>query len=177
MIICCYFLSLTQSVQNRTFIFSRNNMSQRRMISKQYFNKFWQYMMSVREVANGPRVIESRNYSMSDDNWSLHSNYLSNNTYNQNCCKGLSIKDVRTKSKKLSSSPFVHKMSALAQLPSLSCPCEHTINFEKLGVFLRQKFRTSASEEPLPPCPQNVRTGQLPSPLTADVFYGQPFLP
>jgi len=31
-------------------------MSQRKIISKQYFNKFWQYMMSDRKVANGPKA-------------------------------------------------------------------------------------------------------------------------
>jgi len=47
--------------QNRTIIFLGNSMSQKRMISKQYFKKFWQHMMSDREVANVPRVIESSN--------------------------------------------------------------------------------------------------------------------
>jgi len=42
-------------------------MSQR-IIPKQYLKKFWQYMMSDRTVANGPRVIESSNYSMSEVN-------------------------------------------------------------------------------------------------------------
>jgi len=36
--------------------------------------------------------------------------------------------------------------------------------FRKIRVFLHQKVRTSASEEPPPPCPKNVRTGQTPSP-------------
>jgi len=34
--------------------------------------------------------------------------------------------------------------------------------------------RTTASEEPPLPCPQNVSTGQTYLPLSADVFYGQP---
>jgi len=37
-------------------------------------------------------------------------------------------------------------MSTLAQ-PSSSCPCRHTVNFDKSEI-LRQKVRTSASEEP-----------------------------
>jgi len=49
--------------------------------------------------------------------------------------------------------------------------CGHTIIL-KNPSFLDQKVRTSASEEP--PCLQNVRTGQIPLPLSADVFYGQP---
>jgi len=49
---------------------------------------------------------------------------------------------------KLTSSHLVRKMSTLDQLPP--CPCGHTINFEKIRVFLHQKVRTSASEEPLP---------------------------
>jgi len=42
---------------------------------------------------------------------------------------------VRTKSRKIGSSPLVRKMSALAQ-PPLSCSCGRTINFEKSEVFL-----------------------------------------
>jgi len=37
---------------------------------------------------------------------------------------------------------------------------------------LRKKVRTSAFEDPLPLCPQNVRSGQTFS-LIADVFYGR----
>jgi len=48
------------------------------------------------------------------------------------CFKGPSIKDVRTKSRKIE--PLVRKMSALAQTPP-HCPCGHTINFEKIDVF------------------------------------------
>jgi len=45
--------------------------------------------------------------------------------------------------------------------------------FRKIRSYLRQNVRTSAFEEPLPPCSQNVRSGQIPSlGLTADVFYG-----
>jgi len=57
--------------------------------------------------------------------------------------------------------PLVRKMSALSQTspPRL---CGHTINFWKTGWFLYQKVRMSTSEEP--PYPQNVRTGQTPSP-------------
>jgi len=81
---------------------------------------------------------------------------------------GLPIKDVRTKSRKIDPSPLVCKMSALAR-PLLSVRIHHKFQ-KKIGVFLRQKVRTSASEEP--PCPKNVCTGQ--TPLTADVFYGRP---
>jgi len=77
------------------------------------------------------------------------------------CCrllsKGPSIKDVRTKSRKINPLP--------------PCPCGHTINFEK-SDFLHQKVRTSISEEPPPhPCPQHVGTGQ--TLLPPDVFYGR----
>jgi len=37
--------------------------------------------------------------------------------------------------------------------PLVRRPCEHTINFEKSGVFLHHKVRTSASEEPPPVSP------------------------
>jgi len=68
--------------------------------------------------------------------------------------------------------PFVQKMSALAQ-PPLSVRTQH--KFRKIRYFFAPKsadfhfWRTS-----FPPCPQNVHTGEIPSPLTADVFYGQP---
>jgi len=75
--------------------------------------------------------------------------------------KGLSIKDVRTKSLKIEPSPLVRKMSALN--PPLS------VRHHKFRKFFRPKVRTSASEEPSSPL---VRTGQIP--LTADVFYGRP---
>jgi len=48
------------------------------------------------------------------------------------------------------------------------CPFGHTIN----PKFFEQKVRMSASEEPYPPCPQNVHTGQLSPPR--DVLYGRP---
>jgi len=52
-------------------------------------------------------------------------------------CKGSSIKDVRTKSRKVDLSfPLVCKMSALAQP---LCPCGHTMNFEKSEFFCTKK--------------------------------------
>jgi len=68
-------------------------------------------------------------------------------------CKGPSIKDVCTKSRKID--PLDGKMSALAQ-PPLTVRTHH--KFRKIRSFLHQKVRTSASEDPLPPCPQNVHT-------------------
>jgi len=60
------------------------------------------------------------------------------------------MKDVRTKSRKIDPLPLVRKMCALAQ-PPLPYPCGHTINSEKFEVFLHQKVRTLASEEPSSP--------------------------
>jgi len=39
---------------------------------------------------------------------------------------------------------------------------------------MRQKVQTSASEEPPPPCPQNVCTDKPPWLRTPGVLYGQP---
>jgi len=75
------------------------------------------------------------------------------------------MKDVRTKSQK------IDPLSALAHFPHVRLPCEHTINFEKSGVFCT-KSAESVSEEPPP---SFVRTG-YPPPLTADVLYGQPII-
>jgi len=89
-----------------------------------------------------------------------------------NVCKSFmepSVKDVRTKSRKIDPSlatSFVRKMSALLNPP---CPCKHATNFKKSEV-LHQKVRTSVYEEPLSSCAKNFRIGQ--TPLTADVFYG-----
>jgi len=68
--------------------------------------------------------------------------------------KGPSIKDVRTKSPKIDSlgSQFLEILSAncphcLDPLPFVRA--EHH-KFRKIGVFLHQKVRTSASEDPFP---------------------------
>jgi len=73
-------------------------------------------------------------------------------------CKWPSVKDVRTKSRKID--------------PSHPLFVRTYHKFRKIRSFF-QKVRTSASEEPPLPCPQNVRTGQTPSPLTANVLYGR----
>jgi len=57
--------------------------------------------------------------------------------------EGASIKNVCTKSRKFD--PFPHCPHWFSPL----CPCGRTINFEKSKVFLHQKVRTSASEDPL----------------------------
>jgi len=73
---------------------------------------------------------------------------------------------------KIVPSPRVRKMPALAQLP---CPCGHALNFGKFEIFSTNKCRRLHLKNcPLLPCPQNVRTGQILSPLTTNVFYGQP---
>jgi len=62
-------------------------------------------------------------------------------------------------------------MSTLAQPPLSVRTHHHTINFEKSEVFYTKKCgRPHLSS----PCPKNVRTGQTPSSLSADVFYGRP---
>jgi len=83
---------------------------------------------------------------------------------------GPSIKDVRTKSDKLTPSLLACKMSALAQPPLLPCACGHTINFEKSEFFFIKKCGRPHLKNL--PCPKNVRTGQIPSPPD----YGRPFL-
>jgi len=77
---------------------------------------------------------------------------------------------------KLTSPPLCPQNVRTGSTPLLSCPCGHTMHFEKSGV-LRQKVWMSASEESpslFPPYPKTVRAGQTPSLLTTDVFYGQP---
>jgi len=65
-------------------------------------------------------------------------------------CKGPSIKDVRTKSRKID--PLVRKMSALAQPPPLPpCSCGHTKNFEKSEVFCSKKCRRPHLKKPPSP--------------------------
>jgi len=39
---------------------------------------------------------------------------------------------------------------------------------------MHQKVQSSRLKNP--PCPKNVHTGQNPSPLTVDVFYGRPLI-
>jgi len=63
---------------------------------------------------------------------------------------GPSLKDVRTKSRKIDALPLVQKMSALAQ-PSLSLSVQTHHKLKKSEIFiLHQKVRTFASEETLP---------------------------
>jgi len=57
--------------------------------------------------------------------------------------------------------------------PLPSCPCGHTITFEKSDVFLIKKCGCPHLNPPSP-SPQNVRTGQAPPPRSADVLYGRP---
>jgi len=82
--------------------------------------------------------------------------------------KGPSIKDVRTKSRKINPSLLVRKMSALAQPPFSPCSCGHTINFEKSDDFCTKKCGRPHLKNPLPPC---NRLSQ-----SANVFYGQPLI-
>jgi len=77
-----------------------------------------------------------------------------------------SIKDVRIKSRKIDLLPLCRKMSALAQWLNLPLSVREHHKFRKIRSFLRKKVRKSASEEPSPPCPKNVRTGQTSSPLS-----------
>jgi len=62
-----------------------------------------------------------------------------------------------------------HKIAKIDLLPP--CPCGHTINFQKSEVFFTKKCGRPHLSSPLS---ENVRTRQTPSPLTADIFYGQP---
>jgi len=68
--------------------------------------------------------------------------------------RGLSLTDVRRKSRKIDR--------------PLSCPCRHTINSEKFEIFCTTMCGCPHLKNPL------VRFGQTSIPLTADVFYGQP---
>jgi len=86
---------------------------------------------------------------------------------------GPSIKDVRTKSRKIDSLPLVRKMSAQAQPPSPLSVRTH-YNFEKSESFCAKNCGRPHLKNPS--CPRNVRTEQTPSPLSADVFYGWPLL-
>jgi len=70
--------------------------------------------------------------------------------------------------KKLTSSPFVRKMSALAH--PLPFPCGLTINFEKSDVFFYQKVRTSASEEPPLPLVQKMSALDKPPDCGRDLW-------
>jgi len=72
------------------------------------------------------------------------------------CDKGPFIKDVRIK---------LRKIDPLVRL--------YTINFEKSEVFCSKKCGRPHLRNSLLPCPKNVRTKQIPLPLTADVFHGQ----
>jgi len=83
-------------------------------------------------------------------------------------CKESSIKNVRTKSQKIDPSLLVHKIYALAQPPP-PCPCGHTINFENLEVFCTKKCGR--------PLVRKISgLDKLPSPLTANIFYGRPLM-
>jgi len=83
------------------------------------------------------------------------------------------MKDVHTKSQKIP--PMSEKCPHLTQPPSPPCLCGHTINFEKPEIFCTKKCERPHLN-PLPPCPQNVRTGQPGPLLTADIFYRQPLI-
>jgi len=83
------------------------------------------------------------------------------------------IKDVSTKSQKLPLS-LVCKCRHCIN-PLIPCPCEYTINFDKIRSFLHQKVRKSASEKNPPSlfekCPYwtnlfRVRTSFMDGPLT-----------
>jgi len=70
-----------------------------------------------------------------------------------------SIKKVRIKSRKIDTPPPLSAKCPhwLNSLPP-PCPCGHTINFEKID-FLRQKVKTSISEEP----PLSAKCPHLPN--------------
>jgi len=83
---------------------------------------------------------------------------------NQNFTKEPSIKDVRTKSRK------IDPLSAICpHWLNPPCPCGHTINFEK-SVFAPKSADVRVWRTPFP----LVRTGQTSPTLTADALYGQP---
>jgi len=67
-------------------------------------------------------------------------------------------------------------MSALAQT-LLPCPYGHTINFEKSGAFRNKKYGRPHLMNSLSPLVHKMsEIDNLPSPLTADVLYGQPLI-
>jgi len=82
-----------------------------------------------------------------------------------------SIKDVRTKSRKIDHLSPCPQNVRIGSTPP--CPCGHTINFKNSKVFCTKKCGRPHLKNPLFPCPQNVRIGQ--PPLT-DVFYGRPLI-
>jgi len=78
--------------------------------------------------------------------------------------KGPSMKDVRTKSRKTDTLPpcLQNVVTDDSRPPPSPCPCRHTINFEKSGVFYTKKCRRPHLQNPF--CLKNVRTGQIPLP-------------
>jgi len=83
--------------------------------------------------------------------------------------KGPSITDVRTKSRKIEPLPLSEKCPHWLKPPAPLSERTHR-KFRKILSFMYQKVRTSVSQE-TPICPQNSRTGQTLSSLTAGVYY------
>jgi len=70
--------------------------------------------------------------------------------------------------------PLCPKNVRTDSTPPLLCPSGRSISFEKSKIFAL-KSANAASEDPLTPCPQNVRTGHWTnSLLTADVLWIAP---
>jgi len=82
---------------------------------------------------------------------------------------GASTKDVRTKLRKID--PLPPCLQNVRIDPTPHCPCRHTINFEKFGVFAPKSADVRIWE---PPCPQNVRTRQTLSPRLRTYFMDSP---
>jgi len=80
--------------------------------------------------------------------------------------KGPSIKDVRTKSRKIDSLP------PCPHWPKPSCPCGYTINFKKSEVFCTKKCGRPHLKNPSLLVRKMSALDKLPS--TADVFYERP---
>jgi len=85
---------------------------------------------------------------------------------------GPSIKDVRTKSRKTAPAPLSAK--CLHWL-NPSCPCGHTITLEKSEVVSTKNCGRSHLKNLSPLVHKMSALDKPVSPLSADVFYGQPF--
>jgi len=94
---------------------------------------------------------------------------------NLSICRDLTFGAVRKKTYaqilgKLTPSPLSEKCPHWLNPP---CPWGHTV-ISKQSKFFAPKSADVGIWRHLPPCPQNVRTGQPPPHLTADIFYGRP---
>jgi len=81
-----------------------------------------------------------------------------------------SIKDVRTKSRKIDIPPPCPQ-----NVLNPPCMCGHPKNFEKSEVFCSKKFGRSHLKKPIPLVRKKTAMDKL-LPLTADVFYGRPLV-